>query len=86
MFSCICMAITAPMNNDMIMVMGMDPTPSLLTSKIVQRPNSFHLSGKWNTRQINIQYRPNVFSELISIIIQRTKVMIFFVTLLPKKK
>jgi hypothetical protein len=68
-FNCIWMAITAPMNIDIIITNGIESTPNFVISAIVRLPNTRHLSGKANTRCIKRQYCPNVANELVNIII-----------------
>ncbi len=71
MFSCICIAITAPMNSDMIMTSGMESRPSFATSETNRLPLTFHLSGKENTRAINMQYLPSEANERDIIILYK---------------
>ncbi len=68
MFSCICIAITAPIKREMTTTSGMESTPSLYISFTIRRADTLHLSGIDITRVMNIQYRPNVSIALVSII------------------
>lgn len=55
MFSCICMAITAPMKSEIIITRGIESNPSFEISARNLRPVTFHLSGIANTRHMNMQ-------------------------------
>lgn len=70
MLSCIWMAITAPINSDMIITRGMESTPNFEISAMVRLKNTFHLSGMENTRLMNRQYRPKVVSDDVSIMLR----------------
>ena len=63
MLICICMAMTAPINSDMIITKGIESTPSLDISNTVRLPKVRHRSGMANTLLMNRQYRPKVASE-----------------------
>jgi hypothetical protein len=65
------MAITAPINTEIISTNGIESIPNLDISAVVRRKNTFHLSGIANTRLINKQYLPKVSKELVKNIFYR---------------